>query len=422
MIPFRGSSVAISFTAVAVLWSGAVGAQSARKPYERSIPVRSEEGPEPIRVGDVTITYGGFLKLDVLYSSFSDGDVASLSAGRDYFLANTIPVAAAGAEDSHAFLDYHVKDTRFFFKIDSDVGSHTLGGLLELDFRSPANGASEVVTNAWNPRLRRAFVSWNAWTLGQDWTTFRNLDSTPDHIDDLVGPSQGTVLVRQPLVRYRWAGFSFSLENNEANVLPFGGATPAFVTGDAQLPDLHARYDLKGGFGSYSLAAMVRPLEADGAATGGAAPNDVATGSATAWGLSVSGKAPSFGKDDIRFTLTVGDGVGRYVAAGTITDAVVDAGGGLETIPLVSSHVSYRHPWSARWRSNLSVGYLQADNDAALTGGAVTRTVQSVHLNLIYTPVDRLLFGVEAMHATREIENGNEGDLDRLQFSAKYTF
>jgi hypothetical protein len=42
MIPFRGSSVAISFTAVAVLWSGAVGAQSARKPYERSIPVRSE--------------------------------------------------------------------------------------------------------------------------------------------------------------------------------------------------------------------------------------------------------------------------------------------------------------------------------------------------------------------------------------------
>src|SRR6185503_5785895 len=98
------------------------------------------------------------------------------------------------------------------------------------------------------------------------------------------------------------------------------------------------------------------------------------------------------------------------------------ASGELETIPVLSGHVSYRHPWTERWRSNLSIGYLSADNDAALTGTAVTRTVESAHLNIIYTPVDKLLFGLEYMHAIRELESGEDGTLDRLQFSAKFTF
>jgi hypothetical protein len=436
MVQQHGRSIVVSFAGMAAaLWACASVAQPPSQtpdtrepkeklpePYERTIPVDLGDTPAPLRVSDVDITYGGFIKLDVLYSLFSDGDVPSLSGGRDYFLASTIPVAASpSAEDSHAFLDFHVKDTRFSFKLESHVAGHKLDGLLELDFRSPPGGANEVVTNGFNPRLRRAVVNYDAWTFGQDWTTFRNLDATPDHIDDLAGPSEGTVLVRQPLVRYAWSGFHFALENNEANLQPFGGGA-MFVTGDAQLPDLVVRYDLKTGFGAYSVAALVRQLEADGAATGSAAPNHVADGSATAWGVSLSGKAPSFAKDDVRFTVTAGDGVGRYVAVAAIADAVVTSTQELETIPLLSAHVSYRHPWTDRWRSNLSIGVLEADNDATLTGTGATRSVESAHLNVIYTPVDKLLFGLEYMHAIRELETGEDGTLDRLQFSTKYAF
>jgi hypothetical protein len=83
---------------------------------------------------------------------------------------------------------------------------------------------------------------------------------------------------------------------------------------------------------------------------------------------------------------------------------------------------SYRHLWSETWRSNLTLGYLSVDNDTDLTGMGVTKNASSVHINLIYSPVPKLDFGVEYMHANRKVENGNEGALNRFQFSAKYAF
>ncbi|NNK33905.1 MAG: porin, partial [Xanthomonadales bacterium] len=44
------------------------------------------------------------------------------------------------------------------------------------------------------------------------------------------------------------------------------------------------------------------------------------------------------------------------------------------------------------------------------------------HVNLIYSPVPKMDFGFEFMYADREVESGADGDLTRLQFSAKYAF
>lgn len=46
----------------------------------------------------------------------------------------------------------------------------------------------------------------------------------------------------------------------------------------------------------------------------------------------------------------------------------------------------------------------------------------SMSINLLYSPLKALTFGVEFMHAGRELENGVNGKFDRLQFSAKYNF
>ena len=83
---------------------------------------------------------------------------------------------------------------------------------------------------------------------------------------------------------------------------------------------------------------------------------------------------------------------------------------------------SYRHLWSDKWRSNLTLGYLSVDNDTDLTGLNVTRHASSVHFNLIYSPQPKLDFGAELMYADREIESGADGDMTRLQFSAKYAY
>jgi hypothetical protein len=45
-----------------------------------------------------------------------------------------------------------------------------------------------------------------------------------------------------------------------------------------------------------------------------------------------------------------------------------------------------------------------------------------VHVNLIYNPLPKLDFGIEFMYADREVESGADGDLTRIQFSAKYAY
>lgn len=84
--------------------------------------------------------------------------------------------------------------------------------------------------------------------------------------------------------------------------------------------------------------------------------------------------------------------------------------------------MSYRHLWSEQWRSNLTLSTFAADNDDNLTGGAVTKEAQSVHVNLLFSPNPKLTVGVEYGLATRENEAGDDGDLNRLQFSGKYVF
>lgn len=399
-----------------------------------TIPVREPE-VKPLPVADVDINYGGYVKFDALYSIFSDGDVATPGGIRDFYVPNSIPVAgSSAAEDRTGILDFHAKETRFFFKIDAHVYEVKLGSYLEMDFISNPGTGTEVVTNAYTPALRRAFITYNNWLFGQEWSTFQVLASLPDTLDFVRWPSEGTVFSRQPQVRYTLAGvlggdFQFALENAETLVRPkrgtVSGAAPvtaAFVTGDAQLPDFVVRYNWKPSFGEFSAAFLGRQLRADRSSTGGDAPNNVVSDDAVGVGLSVAGKLAAFGKDDLRFMVTSGEGIGRYVALATAPDAVVDANNGLETIAVTAGFVAYRHVWSDRWRSNVMVSAFQADNDTALTGTGVTSSVMSGRLNLLYSPVDKLMFGVEFTHAVRELENGEDGSLDRVQFSTMYAY
>ena len=64
----------------------------------------------------------------------------------------------------------------------------------------------------------------------------------------------------------------------------------------------------------------------------------------------------------------------------------------------------------------------EPDADTEWTGMGVTKDASSIHVNLIYSPQPKLDFGIELLLADREIESGADGDLTRLQFSAKYAY
>jgi len=357
------------------------------------------------KLGDTNLTLGGYIKVDAMYSRFSEGSVVQGSA-RDFYAPGAIPVSGA-AGGSSSYFDMHAKETRLFLKTDTLVEGYKLGSYLEMDFIVNPGAGNERVTNAYNIGLRRAYLTIDNWLIGQDWSTFQNLVALPETLDFVAFPTDGTPFVRQPLVRYTVGGFDVSVENPETTVTT--GTGTQNTTDQNTIPDASARYRFEAGGGQFSIASVVRQLKQDGA------------GSDVGYGLSLAGKIP-VGRDDIRFTVSGGDGIGRYIAINTVNDAAVDASGDLEAFSAYAAYIAYRHVWSDKWRSTATVSMLRADHDVALTSDAVTKSVNSASLNLLYSPVPKITVGVEYRRAEREVESGADGSLDRLQVAAKYAF
>ena len=52
----------------------------------------------------------------------------------------------------------------------------------------------------------------------------------------------------------------------------------------------------------------------------------------------------------------------------------------------------------------------------------MTDQVYSVHANIIYTVVPKLDVGLEYIFANRRLEDGRDGDMNKVLFSTKYSF
>lgn len=381
---------------------GGVSAQTPR--------IKAAESVLGFSVGDTSFKMKGFVKLDASITEFSGGDLPSNSLGRDFYIPGLVPV---GGESNGADFDFNPRETRVIFAVDTVRGGHDIGGLIELDFQVTSDG-NERVSNSFTPRMRQAYITFDNWLFGQTWSTFQDVSALPDNLD-FIGPTEGTVFIRQPMIRYTHGPFQIALEQPETEVTgPAGGR---LLPGDDVAPDVVLRYNHRRDWGHLTLAAIGRALHVEDDIVPGANADTV-----FGFGASASGKIKVTDKDDFRFMATYGDGVGRYIGVNIVNDVAVSVSGDLETIQTVSGFASYRHFWSPKWRSNITGGYFKADNPVALVGGGVTDEVYSSHLNLIYSPVPELDVGVEYIYAKRTLENGLDGDMNKVQFSTKYSF
>jgi len=362
---------------------------------------------------NVTLKVGGFVKLDVISSGYQDGDLAAGDISRDFYVPAGTPV---GGDDESRDMDFHAKSSRLNFETTTLLDDKKLVGFVEFDFMTAdATAANERATNGYRPQLRHAYFTYDKWLFGQTWTTFQNATVLPDSLG-YIGPSEGTVFVRQAQVRYTRGPWQVSVENPETTVVAFGGASSG-VTDDGALPDIVGRYNLVGDWGNLVIAALLRDLNYDDLAS------DVEDNT-TGYGVSVSGKIMLGSRDDLRFMVTSGSGIGRYVGLNTIGDVSLDAGvsGDLEAVDVFSAFIAYRHVWSDKLRSSVFYSALQGDYDEQLVAGTITEATESYHANLLYSPVAKITLGVEAMYAKRELVNNADGTMNRLQFSAKYDF
>lgn len=354
--------------------------------------------------------YSGFIKLDGMWSDYEDGEIADGSIGRDFYLPSTIPVG--GASEGIDF-DSHIKQSRFIFGTDTDLPGGLLSSRLEVDLYGSALG-DERATNTYGVQVRHAYIQYGHWLLGQTWTNFMDAATLPETAD-FIGPTDGTVFVREPMVRYTLGNWTFSAENPETTITPFGGGT-RIASDDNNIPDLTAAYTWKlGSRGFLRAAGLVRQLKYE--TTGATGVNDSTQDAA----LSLAGKI-NFGKDDLRFAITAGEGLGRYVGVNFANDAVLTANGELEAISGWAAFAAFRHVWNDRVRSTLMLSASEYDNDVLLTGGAANKSSWSWAFNTFYSPLTKLDLGIELRIAEREIESGASGSMRRVQAVARYSF
>jgi hypothetical protein len=115
----------------------------------------------------------------------------------------------------------------------------------------------EKVSNSFSPRLRHFYLETGHWLLGQTWTTFMVV-LLPEDLD-FAGAAEGIVFGRQPQLRFTSGPWQLSLENPETVVTPYEGG-PGKVTESGRLPDLVARHNVKGDWGSLGIAIIGRQL------------------------------------------------------------------------------------------------------------------------------------------------------------------
>jgi len=376
------------------------------KPRIQASPIMPAANP------NTAFSFGGFIKMDGMYTDTSDGRIADGSAGRLFYLPGAIPVAGAGVDGGDPYTDYHAQFSRFWFSADHVTESGTtVKAYIEADMFGGGSNAlvgNETATNTYAVSLRQAYVSWGSWLAGQTWSNFMDVAALPDAVD-FVGPTDGTVFVRQAQVRYTKGPWSFSAENPQTTITPYLNAGARFNSGDNLAPDFTARWITKGDWGHFTVAGLLRQFK-------------YLEESDTGLAASVSGKFNLGKSDDIRYAVNAGSGIGRYLAFGLGSDVVVDASGDLDALDGYGAFVAWRHVFSPQLRGNLTYSAASFDNDRAITGLGVTERSQSMHANLIYSPIPKLDVGAELIWGQRSLEDDREGDLRRIHTHVKYSF
>lgn len=388
------SSIRFPLTCIALALSGVLASSPAQAGF---------------KMGDNTeIGIGGYLKLDALWTDTSDGQLAT-GIGREFYVPSLIPVGGTGES---ANWDMHARQSRFFITSDTLLeNGKKISGRFEFDMMATTGTGDQRTTNGYAPEIRHAFLSYDGWLFGQTWTTFMDVNALPDSLD-FIGTTDGTVFVRQAQVRYTYGGWQFSVENPETTVTPNGGGT-RLVTDDNSTPDLVVRYNHTASWGGLTGSVLSRQLRIQQGAI---------QDSVQGYGVSFSGKVNLSKTDDLRFAVTYGDGLGRYMSLNTSNDAVLTKDGRLEAISSLGYTIAYKHSWDDKWRSSFFYSAQQIDNPTELTGMAQTEKTSSYSANLIYQLASKVSLGVEFRHATRVLESALDGDLNRIQFSAKYDF
>ncbi len=373
----------------------------------------------------------GFAELNWVHEMRGDNSDSDYSTFLPYAPLND---SAQGRRHGRDYL--HARTSRLGVEASTPTSYGPLGIKVEGDFNNePRTGNSaaygttgniytQQATNSYNFRLRHAYGQFGGLLIGQTWSTFMDVDNSPENVD-FNGPI-GSTFLRQPQIRYTYptpnlGSFTVALENSVSYVLDSTAtATPA---GFSRVPDLVGRWDKSFGWGSASARIVSHEHRV----------KDMAGGSASKRGLGVAATAfvKVRGSDFLSAGVTAGKGIGRYF--NYIEGAFYDeASNQILLERALGAVLGYQYKASDTFRVNAVLGVQKNfDNDYtrfAVANGldsgrfGVNRKVWQSHLGFIWNPLKPVDIGVEWVLGRRETLAGERGDMNRLNISAKYNF
>ncbi|MBI3230073.1 MAG: porin [Burkholderiales bacterium] len=380
---------------------------------------------------ETSVRLYGFAELNMVKEFKGDNGDQDYSTFLPYGPLNG---SAEAGRSGRAYL--HARTSRIGIEASTPSQYGPIGVKIEGDFNNePRTGNAAVsgdikniytqqATNSYNFRLRHAYGQFGGLLIGQTWSTFMDVDNSPETVD-FNGPI-GSTFIRQPMIRYAYATadsgtFTGALENSVSYVLD---KTATVTTkGFSRVPDLVVRWDKGFTWGALSLRGVTHELRLnDGAGL---------SQSSRGYGIAASGLYKTVGDDFLTWGVTYGTGVGRYFnyIEGAFYDETKNEILKEKAIGVV---LGYQIKPSTTMRYNLALGmqhhYDNSYTDFARANGldagrfGINRSVWQAHLGFIWNPVKGVDIGTEYIFGRRKTLAGETGEMSRLDFSAKYYF
>lgn len=338
----------------------------------------------------LTTTSGAEVKL----YGFVRGDVSYQAEGGNTIFNRIDAVALDGANNDKLYST--VNTTRLGFDFKTPVAGAEIGGKIEVDFRDDGTTDNKL-------RLRHGYLTYDNWLIGQTTSSFSNLEVMPEMLD--FNLNLGSAYNRRAMVRYA--------DNLASGTQYFVGLEKG--DGANRLPTLTAKVNqsFAGDQGLVTGRAFVEQNRGTGI-------NDSET--ATGWGAGAG----------VNFKLTPEFKVmadymhveGNKNLTMFANNASTLVAGELENNEFDVFSVGATYQINPQLRSTLGYGAMFAEdsNKFAQAITAANKELQQGWLNVMYSPVKPITFGLEYVYGERETFAGTKGKDNRVGAMARYSF
>ncbi|WP_224484418.1 DcaP family trimeric outer membrane transporter [Robertkochia aurantiaca] len=358
----------------------------------------------PIFGAKARMSFGGYVKIDYLQ------DFNGLYDRFQLTLSN-VQVPGDGRPEQSGYMNLFARESRFNVDFRGETNKNVPYRIfVEIDFynldRAPFNQT---------PRLRHAYGVLGRLLIGRTWGTNTDVFAVPVTIDFGVGDAvTGT---RRAQIRWEdeindQVKYAVGIE-----MLEYQGIDPESQLGQpsANLPLLATRITKmtkKGG--RLLLGAQLFQLRWDPEG-----PEEPTT--ALGWGFNFSGRE-YFGKKKhfMYWLASFGNGYGSNILT-LLNDgsAVVTPDNNLDTMDVINLGLGYNYNISEVLKANINGGYATLD-PSEFRGDNKMKSGTVAHINLIWSPMNKINTGIEYMYGRRTNVDDNYGEAHRVQAMIKY--